>query len=341
MVPCALAMGLLFQRLKVPAGMLLGAMCSTVLLVNGLGVDHVPDVTKYIAQAAAGMYIGCSSTKEELMQLRTFYKPVLWITGVLALMNVVLGFILYGMGYSDLLTSLMCAVPGGITDVTLIAADMGADAGRVLLIHLCRLVCGIGLFPTLVNWMTPPMPEMADQGVEKMTQTASEGNLKRFLTLAILCALGAWAGVWLDLPAGCLIGAMVVAFAVRFSGFQVVYPNRVRMGAQIVSGLYIGCLFDPALFHDWQTTIGALLVTVLILVVNAYVFGRLMERFIQVPLREGMLMLTPAGASDMALISADIGVHSPRLILLQLYRFIMASALFPQLCYALVQVLGV
>ena len=45
-----------------------------------------------------------------------------------------------------------------------------------------------------------------------------------------------------------------------------------------------------------------------------------------------MLMLTPAGASDMALISADIGVSSPRLILVQIYRLIIATAIFPQIC---------
>ena len=57
-----------------------------------------------------------------------------------------------------------------------------------------------------------------------------------------------------------------------------------------------------------------------------------MEKLFGVPVREGMLMLTPAGASDMALISTDIGVSSPRLILVQIYRLIIATAVFPQIC---------
>ena len=57
-----------------------------------------------------------------------------------------------------------------------------------------------------------------------------------------------------------------------------------------------------------------------------------MEKRFGVPLREGMLMLSPAGASDMALISADIGVSSPRLILVQVYRLLIATAVFPQIC---------
>lgn len=330
-----------FQKMKVPAGMLMGSMVVTALLVGGFHLSPAPESTKYIAQAAGGIYIGCSSTKEELCQLRTFYKPVIWLTVALALMNLVLGFLLYFMGYSDLLSSLMCAVPGGITDVTLIAADMGADASRVLLIHLCRLIAGIAIFPLLVNLITPPMPNIQGHDVTFSNQALPPHNPLRFVILCLLCALGAYVGVTLGIPAGCLLGSMVVAFGVRFAGFQVVFPQNVRLGAQVVSGLYIGCLMDPALFHDWRTTLGAMVACVAVLIVNAYVFGRLMQHYIQVPLREGMLMLTPAGASDMALISADIGVHSPRLILMQLYRFIMASALFPQLCYALVQWLNI
>ena len=45
------------------------------------------------------------------------------------------------------------------------------------------------------------------------------------------------------------------------------------------------------------------------------------------------LMMTPAGASDMALISADIGVHSPSLVVMQIFRMLMAASIFPQICY--------
>ena len=51
-------------------------------------------------------------------------------------------------------------------------------------------------------------------------------------------------------------------------------------------------------------------------------------------------MLTPAGAGDMALISADVGVSSPRLILVQIYRLLIATAIFPHLCLLLARAFG-
>lgn len=330
--------GRLFQRIRFPAGMLIGALLATGFLVAGVGLTPTPSFVKTIAQTAGGMYIGCSSTREDIAQLRTFYKPVICLTIALFVANYVQGFALYFIGYSDLLTSLMCAVPGGVSDVTLISADMGADASRVLLIHLWRLIAGIGIFPILVKFTTPPMPEDSEEVAAKKRMPPPSHNLLRVAGMFACCSIGAYiCDVILDLPAGCLIGAMVVAFALNFSGYQMVYPRKMRIGAQLLSGVYVGSLLDTSLLFDWKVALLALAVSLVILIINAYVFGYILQRFCHVPLREGLLMLTPAGASDMALISADIGVHSPRLVLMHLYRFIIACSIFPQICYAVVQ----
>ena len=36
---------------------------------------------------------------------------------------------------------------------------------------------------------------------------------------------------------------------------------------------------------------------------------------------------------EFALISADIGVHSPSLVVMQIFRMLMAASIFPQICY--------
>ena len=43
-----------------------------------------------------------------------------------------------------------------------------------------------------------------------------------------------------------------------------------------------------------------------------------------------MLMATPAGASDMALISADLGVTDRAVVELQIARMVIVIAVFPQ-----------
>ena len=45
--------------------------------------------------------------------------------------------------------------------------------------------------------------------------------------------------------------------------------------------------------------------------------------------------MSPAGASDMALISADMGVNSTLLIVAQILRLVAAASVFPQIIYFL------
>ena len=68
-------------------------------------------------------------------------------------------------------------------------------------------------------------------------------------------------------------------------------------------------------------------------------FKRL-QRKLRMNRKEAMLMMTPAGASDMALIASDLGINSPALIVVQVARLFVADAIMPQVCYTVAQMLG-
>ena len=327
------AVGYLLYRKHVPAGMLIGAVIASAVLAAVFHAGHIPGAAKNIAQVIAGSFIGCSARREEFRQLRTFWKPVLMITCSLLVVNIAIGFLLRLAGYSDLLTCLVCAIPGGIAETTLIASDFGADPSKVLLVHFCRLIVGLMVFPLVVDRFTPPMPETPSMERETAAETPDpRRNTLRLLAALAVATLCAWGGSLLHIPAAPVLCSLLSTFLLNISGFPIRFPHWLRRVAQVLSGAYIGCLLDPSRFGSLLTVLWAILITTAVLLANAAVFGKWMERLFGVPLREGMLMLTPAGASDMALISADIGVSSPRLILVQIYRLIIATAIFPQIC---------
>ncbi|MDY5611855.1 AbrB family transcriptional regulator [Dysosmobacter sp.] len=327
------AVGYLLYRKHVPAGMLIGAVIASAVLTAAFHAGHIPDAAKNIAQVIAGTFIGCSARREDFHQLRTFWKPVLMITFSLLVVNMAIGFLLCLTGYSDLLTCLVCAIPGGIAETTLIASDFGADPSKVLLVHFCRLIVGLMVFPLVVERFTPPMRETASDKQDGCGEVPDpRRNTLRLLAALAVAALCAWGGSLLHIPAAPVLCSLLSTFLLNISGFPIRFPQWLRRVAQILSGAYIGCLLDPSRFGSPVTVLWAILITTVVLLANAAVFGRWMEKLFGVPLREGMLMLTPAGASDMALISADIGVSSPRLILVQIYRLIIATAIFPQIC---------
>lgn len=327
------AVGYLLYRKHIPAGMLIGAVIASAVLTVGFHAGSIPDAAKNIAQVIAGTFIGCSARREDFRQLRTFWKPVLMITFSLLVVNMAIGFLLCLAGYSDLLTCLVCAIPGGIAETTLIASDFGADPSKVLLVHFCRLIVGLMVFPLVVERFTSPMLETASAEQEAAAEAVDpRRNTLRLLLALAVASLCAWGGTLLHIPAAPVLCSLLSTFLLNISGFTIRFPHWLRRVAQVLSGAYIGCLLDPSRFGGLLTVLWAILITTAVLLANAAVFGKWMEKLFGVPLREGMLMLTPAGASDMALISADIGVSSPRLILVQIYRLIIATAIFPQIC---------
>ena len=106
-------------------------------------------------------------------------------------------------------------------------------------------------------------------------------------------------------------------------------PMPLKRVAQVLSGAYIGCsityedvLYFPRLILPAMTVIAFYML-------NAFLTGNFISRKFSIPKREALLMVTPAGASDMALISSEIGVHSTNLVIMQIIRMISAMSIFP------------
>ena len=68
--------------------------------------------------------------------------------------------------------------------------------------------------------------------------------------------------------------------------------------------------------------------------------GLVVYTHFHIQLRESMLTLSPAGATEMALIAADLGVESADLVVLQICRLVGVTLVFPQIFNVVVTVLA-
>ena len=329
--------GFLFYKLRIPGAMMIGAVCGTVLLSLTLRCAAMPYAAKFSAQVTAGAFIGCSVEKSDLLQLRNAYRPALVVLGSFLLLNFSVGLLLWRITDIDLLTALLCAVPGGMSDLTLTAADMGADISHVVVLQFVRLCAGIGLFPSWIVWLDRKFvrKERAQSETAFSMKERKKSDSPPAGVLCILLSAGVcgFLGRCLRLPAGALIFSMMGSLFLKMTVLPVSLPRWIKRLAQILSGAYIGC----SVSYDSLMKIHTLLIPAMIIVfaymLNALLVGNLLFRRFCIPFREAMLMATPAGASDMALISADIGVQSPILIVVQILRMLAAAAIFPQICY--------
>ncbi|MGI5896239.1 MAG: AbrB family transcriptional regulator [Oscillospiraceae bacterium] len=147
----AVAGGLLAQKIKVPAGAMIGAMVAVAALNIATGQAYLPTEVKVAVQIIAGLFIGVGIRKKDVLALRRVIVPaVLAVVSVIAL-TLGMGLLLCRFTDYDLVTSLFSCAPGGLVDMTLISYDMGADTSVVSVLQLVRLISVMALFPPVIS----------------------------------------------------------------------------------------------------------------------------------------------------------------------------------------------
>lgn len=334
--------GLLFYKLKVPGGMMVGSIVAVAALSVLSGMAFMPGEAKLTAQCLAGAFLACSVEREDFKHLPLLLKPALVLLGAVLFLNLLLGALIFLCSPMDLLTSLMSAVPGGMSDTPIIAEDLGADAPKVAVMQFVRMSMGIGVFPSLIGALTNKDPTPCSQADSAPSDLPPgrkifASNFLLTLFAAFLCGL---LGKWIGIPAGALIFSMLGVIALKLLLGRAYLPLWAKRLAQALSGSYIGCSITRPDLLELRELLLPSFILLAGYFLNSILTGHLLHRLFSFPLKTAMLAATPAGASDMALISADLGVESKELIVLQVIRMVVVVSVFPQIICLVANVFG-
>lgn len=343
------ACGLLFKKIKIPAGYMIGAFVGVAVLSVATGFVWLPAETRVAVQVIAGAFVGCSIERSDLERLKRFIKPTLLMLSTFLVLNLVLGFIIWAVSPLDLVTALMCAVPGGINDTPIVAADMAADAPAVTIMQLIRQVLGIGIFPLMIAAYdtrrtakgypdTPSDKALASD--EKRVKSKQKSWLSTVAALGV-ATLAGLLGKMSGVP-GLTFTSAIVAVSILKLAFDFAFiPKWVKKVCQLVAGCYLGTL----LTLEGLLSIVDLVIPALILIagytLNCFATGRLESKLFGYGRKEGMLIASPAGASDMALIVEDLKVKNTDVIVMQVIRAAFVMAFFPQIINLICYFIGV
>lgn len=330
-----LVIGTGLNHVKLPGGLLVGGIIGAAMLNIGFEISYMPMQAKLLAQIIAGAYIGITVKRSDLHRLKHVIKPFGLLMGNYLLVTLCLGYVIHRVSILDLSTALFSTVPGGISDIPLIAADMGANVSQVAVLQFVRLLVGLVFFPFMIGKVTKP--EASSEQSEDTQHSATKESLKPEL-LHIVATLGAAMlcgslGVWMGIPAGGLLFSMLGIILLNILWKKASFPLWLKRMAQVLSGAYIGSSISYSDFMQLRRLILPATLLVLGYSFNCFFTSSLLVRFYKMSKRESMLASIPAGASDMALISTDMDVHSPNLILLQVLRLIVTTSIFPQIIH--------
>ena len=86
------AVGLIFFRIKIPGGLIVGSIIGTAILGLGFEAAYIPNFARTVAQIVAGAFIGSSVGPNDLRRLPTILKPYLILIAGYLVLDMVVGF---------------------------------------------------------------------------------------------------------------------------------------------------------------------------------------------------------------------------------------------------------
>ncbi len=330
-----LAVGLLgafcAKKLRVLAPYTTGSMLAVLLFGILTQKAYLPTGIKPVIQAVAGGAIGVSISRDSLRGMKSILAPLALYAAAVILLPLSAAMLATACTPLDAVTALLGCAPGGISDMTLLSYDYGANASHVAMMHMLRMIFALGIFPSITGWFIKRSSHSYDTPANESAAPvvrAPRGSREAAITAAVFLSCGA-AGYFAGIPAGVLSFSMIGASAFQIKTQCAYVPPYLKRAAQIVAGALVGA---GATLDDLKALL-TLLPAVLILLVEYlllnFAVGPLITRIFHINLATTLLACAPAGITEMALIAEDLGGDQGKVAIFQVTRMALVLLIFP------------
>lgn len=330
-------------RLKVPAGIIVGAIVFVALANLTVGVAPIPSALKWLTQVIAGAFIGTGLTRTAVKDLPSLAKPGVIILFMLIGTSVVLGLALYYTSSvpMDLRTALFSTVPGGIAEMSVIADDMGADMALVSVFQLARLTATMCTFPFFITHIMRAEKNTQDVAPAKKS-VPKAFTLSQWAEFALAMAAAAVAGAVGSIsgfPGGALLFAVIATGFLKIRFDKGIVPRWAKRAAQVLVGAYIGAKITNDVLKSALKLWPYVVFIVASYLVSCLFTAWLLSKTTKVDKLTAAFSCTPAGSSDMALIASEFDTETPTIAALQIVRLVGVIGICPSLISLLLQIL--
>ncbi|MBV1757645.1 MAG: AbrB family transcriptional regulator [Dethiosulfatibacter sp.] len=342
----AIFFGVTALKLKIPAGALLGAILGVALLNSLTDLAYFPYYIKTFSTSLIGAYIGCRISIGDLRQIKTIIKPSLFMILVMIGYNLISSKILSLVSCIDFYTAFLALAPGGVTDMTLLAMDIKANASIVSTVQMIRLLSIIGFTPFIIKYSIL-LSDRIGYGCEHITEL-SQGSNEIAITksrnlffefrntktyrIVLTLAIGILSGILgklSNLPAGILCFSICGVAVFNIFTNQGYLPLSLRRFAQILSGTLIGLRFShQELLEVWNSIVPVMIIILGWMLLNQ-VLGIIISRWVKIPLVTALFSSSAGGLTDMGIIASEMGGNAALITSFQLSRLLSVLLLYP------------
>jgi uncharacterized protein len=317
------------DRIGLPSASLFAALL--VGLAAALLPPQMPDVSPgvfRVAQAVTGVSLGVYVQSSSLNAVADAWLPVAVVSAGTLVLSLACGWALVRTVGLDPPTAALGMVAGGASGIVGMARELGADDRLVAVMQYLRVLVVVVLTPVLVALAFSHPHAAADSGGAPSSAPLL-GTAHDWLLMGAALAFGALAAVITRIPAGSLLGPMIVAaiLAVAVGDFQV--PAIVREPAFAAIGLQVGLRFTPGLLRQAGRLLLPTLLCIAGLLVACFGLALLLAATTDASLLDAYLATTPGGLYAVLAAAFGTGADTTFVIAVQTLRLFVMVLLAP------------
>ena len=334
--------GLLAQGVGVPAAWLVGPMLVAVVLALAWAErPTVPPWTRRTSLAVVGGVLAGAFRPSVLPLITANWFPVCLVVGGTLLLSLVTGLLLAWLARLDGKTAALGTLPGAASGMLAMSDPLGADPRLVALMQYTRVVVVVVSAALVARFGSMARAEAHLASAQSLQTTAPQGTpiihdawLTYGLTV-LVAALGAWSGTRLRLPAGALMGPLILGVGLEEPGIlRLTWPPGVPQLAYLILGVYVGLLFDRASIGRAGRLLPLVLASIVGLVVACAGLGWALAAFMHIDGLTAYLATTPGGIDSVAIMALGSGADAPLVLavqMLRLFAVVLAGSLLGRL----------
>jgi uncharacterized protein len=331
----------LLGRAGLPAPWLIAPIVvALVAAAGGLVHVRVSRPAFVAAQATVGMLIAQAFTPPVVGSIARSWAVMVAVVASTIVAAAVSGWILARFSSIPAATAAWGSAPGGASAMTAMSAEYGADPRIVAFMQYLRVTVVVlsasAVSRVLLGHAAPAsavvLAATSGLGLER-------GDVSAFLETVAVAATGALLALRLKVPAGALLGPMLLGAALQGAGLvRIALPAAVLDAAYVTIGLSIGLLYTQATVRYVLRVLPQLLAAAVVLVVLCGGSAALLVATLHVDALTAYLATTPGGIDSVTVIALGSGANVPLVLAIQALRIFVVLLTAPSIAKLIVRV---
>ncbi|WP_375690780.1 AbrB family transcriptional regulator [Pseudooceanicola sp. LIPI14-2-Ac024] len=317
--------GLVAKVVGLPLPFMLGALIATSLVTifvpRAIPEGYqTPSDFRAMFIGLIGLSIGAKVDWVVLAELRHAWASFLALTVFVPLVLAGNYIIFRKLGRYDPATSYFCSTPGGLIEAMLMGEEEGAVEHLVTLQQFLRIIFVVTMLPVgLSLWYGHPVGSAGG-----MSLSRADAGFEHLPEVALLVVAGFLLGKYAPLPAGQLVGPLLVGAAATLSGlFVIEMPGWMLSAAQVVVGSFLGTRFHGIRLRLIVRGAWLAFLSVTMMLVVGLGFAWAAHGPTGEALDVLLISFSPGGVTEMALIALSLNANPAFVSAHHIYRILL------------------